>query len=325
MKQLTIMLTVQLACALWPCQATQQPSQASDSSHKQVASSPQQAKTAIQLFLKRTALRIIELEWTFGYNNQTPSASDRATAMLAGDMSQCPADFQQAWINQVRRPERNYIAPILRRYDISLADLRKELSRELQRIDPTVRPPIPLYDEDETPEKFDPMTCGTQRAILAAIAKLEAKLSGIDPAQAKVWKEAVTNVMIEFSLNFMETTVCMHTDGIPRQEVAALFDSINVQACPENFRNAWAHDLTFFKNGQFNSPELQLSPICRQYGVNEITILNFVKRKMREWGIGMPRQGSQDQFRHDMQELRNNLMSGRKIPVSPTQAPENRP
>ncbi len=274
--------------------------------------SPVQAKKSIERFLKRTALRIIEMEWTFGYDNKTPTDSDRARVMLSGGISDCPADFQEAWIKQTQRPGRNYAAPLLRKYEISMPELRDELSRELRKIDSRVRPPIPLYDEEEKPPRFDPMTCGPRDAILAAITKLDAKLSGIDPAQAAAWKQAIHDVMTEFMLSYMETAVCMNAAGIPRDDVSRMFNSIKVQACPEDFRKAWAHDIPFFCSGQFNSPELQLSPVCKKYGVDENAILTYIRRKMQEWDIATPTISTQPRFREDMKELRQNIMDGRK-------------
>ena len=274
--------------------------------------SPKQARKAIELFLKRTALRIIEMEWTFGYENRTPTESDRARVMLSGGISDCPPDFQEAWIKQTRHPGRNYAAPLLRQYGISMTELRNELSRELRRIDSRVRPPIPLYDDEEKPERFDPMTCGPRDAILAAVAKLDAKLSGIDPAQAAVWKQAIHDVMIEFMLSYMETAVCMNAAGIPRDDVSRMFNAINVQACPEDFRKAWAHDIPYFCNGQFNSPELRLSPVCKKYGVDEAAILTYIRKKMQEWDITTPTAATQPRFRDDMKDLRNNILAGRK-------------
>lgn len=282
------------------------------SSEMPAEQSPAQAKHSIERFLKRTALRMIEMEWTFGYNNKTPSSSDRAKAMLSGGLSDCPADFQEAWIKQVQRPGRNYAAPLLRKYDIKLANLRTDLTQELRKIDPSVRPPIPLYDDEETPQRFNPMTCGSRDAILASIAKLDAKLSGIDPVRADAWKQSIRDVMVEFMLGYMETAVCMNAAGIPRPDVSRIFNAINVQNCPEDFRKTWAHDLPFFCEGQFTSPELRLAPVCKKYGVDETEVLTYVRRKMQEWDISTPTISTQPRFREDMKDLRSNILSGRK-------------
>lgn len=258
-----------------------------------------------------TALWIIEMEWTFGYENRKPGPSDIARAMMAGDVTTCPEDFREAWLLQVRSPGRNYAAPVLRKYGVSLASLRKELQQELFRIDPSVRPPIPLYDEDEQPARYDPVTSGSRDAILAAVAKLRAKLYGVDPARALEWQKAVKRVMLEMTLAYMETMVCMNAAGIPRSEVETLFGSIDTKGCPEDFIRAWKHDLPYLQKGEFNSIELQLAPVSRKYGVDEADMIDLVKRKMNEWNLSMPAPATQPAFRQEFGALRSNLLDHR--------------
>lgn len=271
----------------------------------------EKGKKSIEKFLSLTSLWIIELEWTFGYDNRTPSQADRNRVMLAGDVSSCPADFREAWMQQVRRPGRNYIAPVLRKYGVNLADLRQRLQGELFRIDPTVKPPIPLYDEDEKPERYDPSTSGARAAILKAVESLRTKINGIDPKMAVQWKAAVRRVMLEFSLSYIETVTCMNAAGIRRSEVQALFHSIDTKGCPSDFVKAWQHDLPYFLNADFDNEALELAPLCKKYGVDEAGVLEFVKKKMGEWEIAMPNAAGQPAFRNEMKQLRSNLLEHR--------------
>lgn len=254
---------------------------------------------------------MIELEWTFGYENRTPTANDRAKAMLAGDVTACPADFQEAWLLQVRNPNRNYAAPLFRKYNVKLSELRKDLQADLFRIDPAVKPPIPLYDEDEKPERFDPVTCGSRDAILKAVTKLRAKLNGIDPSKALQWQQSVKKVMLAFTLNYVETIVCMNVAGIPRSEVEAMFKGIDTKECPPDFIKAWEHDLPYFFRAEFGSRELQIPPVCKRYGVDESVLLDYVKGKMGEWNLRTPTKATQPEFRLEFKHMRANILDHR--------------
>ena len=101
--------------------------------------------------------------------------------------------------------------------------------------------------------------------------------------------------MLEFTLAYMETAICMDTAGIRESQVRELFASIRTEGCPEDFRRAWQHDLPFFLKGRFTGPELTLK----------------VRRKMKEWDIQPPTPQTQDAFRRDMREIRENMLGGR--------------
>lgn len=132
------------------------------------APEPAEAKQAIEQFLGLTAIWMLEMEWTHAYANKTPKAEDFRNAMLAAGLQQCPSDFQEAWLRQTNKPGRNYAAPVLRKYGVSLKDLRERLQGKLFKINSRVHPPIPLYDEDEQIPRMDPRTCGDPKAILEA-------------------------------------------------------------------------------------------------------------------------------------------------------------
>lgn len=133
------------------------------------APEPAEAKQAIEQFLGLTAIWMLEMEWTHAYANKTPKAEDFRNAMLAAGLQQCPSDFQEAWLRQTNKPGRNYAAPVLRKYGVSLKDLRERLQGKLFKINSRVHPPS-LYDEDEQIPRMDPRTCGDPKAILEALA-----------------------------------------------------------------------------------------------------------------------------------------------------------
>ena len=81
---------------------------------------PETPRQAIEQFLGLTAIWMLEMEWTHAYANKTPKAEDFRNAMLAAGLQQCPADFQEAWLRQTAKPGRNYAAPVLRKYGVSL-------------------------------------------------------------------------------------------------------------------------------------------------------------------------------------------------------------
>lgn len=272
---------------------------------------PKDPKQAIEQFLSLTAIWMLELEWTHAYVNKTPKAEDFGNVMLAAGLHNCPADFQEAWIKQANKPGRNYAAPVIRKYGISLADLRERLQGKLFKINPLVHPPIPLYDEDEKIPRLDPRSCGKPQDILNALATLKAQVMGISPTQMNQFKQAIDRVMLEFMLAYMETSVCINAAGILESQVKALFTPINTTQCPKDFQEAWEHDLPFFLKGQFNGTFLQLSPVCKKYGINEQDILLKVRKKMAEWDIQAPTPQTQDSFRKDMQEVRENLLGGK--------------
>lgn len=269
-------------------------------------------RQAIEQFLGLTAIWMLEMEWTHAYANKTPKAEDFRNAMLAAGLQQCPADFQEAWLKQTARPGRNYAAPVLRKYGISLKNLRERLQGRLLNINPRVHPPIPLYDEDEKIPRMDPRTCGDPAAILNALAVLRAQVMGLTPEQMERARASIERVMLEFTLAYMETTICMNTAGIRESQVKNLFSPINTDACPEDFRRAWKHDLPFFLQGRFTGHELALSPVCKKYGVHDQELFRKVRRKMDEWDIRPPTPQTQDAFRRDMQEIRENMLGGRK-------------
>ena len=98
------------------------------------APKPETPRQAIEQFLGLTAIWMLEMEWTHAYANKTPKAEDFRNAMLAAGLQQCPADFQEAWLRQTARPGRNYAAPVLRKYGVSLKDLRERLQGKLFKI-----------------------------------------------------------------------------------------------------------------------------------------------------------------------------------------------
>lgn len=273
--------------------------------------SQSEGKSAIEKFMSVTALWIIELEWTFGYGNKTPNATERAKAMLAADVTTCPSDFQEAWLMQVKNPRRNYIAPVLRKYKVNLSDVRGKLQKQLRDIDSSINPPIPLYDEDEKPERFDPMKCGSRDNILTAIAKLRAKLNGFDPDQYLSWQKSIRNVMMAFTLSYMEIVLCSNAAGLDAEERKNMFAGIDTRGCPNDFIKAWKHDLVFFTRGDFGSEELKVPAMCKRYGVDETELLNFLKNKMREWEIKPPNIFNQSDFRKQYGLLRSNVMDYR--------------
>ena len=142
------------------------------------APKPEPPRQAIERFLGLTAIWMLEMEWTHAYANKTPKEEDFRDAMLAAGLQQCPEDFQKAWLRQTARPGRNYAAPVLRKYGVSLKDLRERLQGILFKINPRVHPPIPLYDEGEQIPRMDPRSCGDPKAILEALAALRARLWG---------------------------------------------------------------------------------------------------------------------------------------------------
>lgn len=275
------------------------------------APEPAEPRQAIERFLGLTAIWMLEMEWTHAYANKTPKAEDFRDAMLAAGLQQCPEDFQEAWLRQASRPGRNYAAPVLRKYGVSLKDLRERLQGQLFRINPRVHPPIPLYDEDEQAPRMDPRTCGDPKAILGSLAALRAQIMGLTPAQLARARQSIERVMLEFTLAYMETATCMNTAGIRESQVRELFAPIRTEGCPEDFRRAWQHDLPFFLKGRFTGPELTLSTVCKKYGVNEQKLFLKVRRKMKEWDIQAPTPQTQNAFRRDMQEIRENMLGGR--------------
>ena len=94
-------------------------------------------------------------------------------------------------------------------------------------------------------------------------------------------------------------------------QVRELFAPIRTEGCPEDFRRAWQHDLPFFLKGRFTGPELTLSTVCKKYGANEQELFLKVRRKMKEWDIQPPTPQTQDAFRRDMREIRENMLGGR--------------
>lgn len=227
------------------------------------APKPEAPRQAIEQFLGLTAIWMLEMEWTHAYANKTPKAEDFRNAMLAAGLQQCPADFQEAWLRQTARPGRNYAAPVLRKYGVRLKDLRERLQGKLFKINPRVHPPIPLYDEGEQIPRMDPRTCGDPKAILEALAALRAQIMGLTPAQLARARQSIERVMLEFTLAYMETAICMDTAGIRESQVRELFAPIRTEGCPEDFRRAWQHDLPFFLKGRFTGPELTLSAVCK--------------------------------------------------------------
>lgn len=254
---------------------------------------------------------MLEMEWTHAYANKTPKAEDFRNAMLAAGLQQCPADFQEAWLRQTARPGRNYAAPVLRKYGVRLKDLRERLQGKLFKINPRVHPPIPLYDEGEQIPRMDPRTCGDPKAILEALAALRAQIMGLTPGQLARARQSIERVMLEFTLAYMETAICMDTAGIRESQVRELFASIRTEGCPEDFRRAWQHDLPFFLKGSFTGLELTLSAVCKKYGADEQELFLKVRRKMKEWDIQPPTPQTQDAFRRDMREIRENMLGGR--------------
>lgn len=267
-------------------------------------------KKAIEQFMKLTALYLIELQWNDGYNNRIPNQAARAKAMLAGNISDCPQDFQEAWLRQVQNPRRNYSAPILRKYGITLAPLRKELQEALYAFDSSVRVPVPLYDEEEAPPKFDPMTCGKRQNILNAVTKLKWQLSGINPNQIPLLQQEIRKVMLAFTLHYLEAMVCLQYHQLSAADVTMMFQGIDVSRCPADFRKAWQHDLPYFLNGQFTRPDLQVQPVALRYGIDEAEIIQFVRKKMKEWEIDNPTTKKKlPSFRKDLNDLKVNILS----------------
>ena len=302
----TLVSVVLLTCSLPPA--------ASGNTAAQPVATPnaQEPKKAIEQFLSLTAIWMLELEWTHAYVNKTPKAEDFRKAMLAAGLQDCPADFQEAWLKQAAKPGRNYAAPVLRKYGISLKDLRERLQGSLFKINPSVRPPIPLYDEEEKIPRMDPRTCGNPKDILKALAALRAQVMGLTPAQLEKAARSIERVMLEFTLAYVETSICMNTGGIRESQVRELFSPINTEQCPEDFRRAWRHDLPFFLKGRFTGSELALSPLCKKYGVDEQELLLRVRKKLAEWDVKPPTPRTQAEFRRDMQEIRENMLGGRK-------------
>lgn len=196
------------------------------------APEPAEAKQAIEQFLGLTAIWMLEMEWTHAYANKTPKAEDFRNAMLAAGLQQCPSDFQEAWLRQTNKPGRNYAAPVLRKYGVSLKDLRERLQGKLFKINSRVHPPIPLYDEDEQIPRMDPRTCGDPKAILEALAALRAQVMGLTPDQLAQARQSIERVMLEFTLAYMETAICMNTAGIRESQVRELFAPIRTDGCP---------------------------------------------------------------------------------------------
>ena len=134
---------------------------------------------------------------------------------------------------------------------------------------------------------------------------------GLTPAQLSQARQSIERVMLEFTLAYMETAICMDTAGIRESQVRELFAPIRTEGCPEDFRRAWQHDLPFFLKGRFTGPELTLSTVCKKYGANEQELFLKVRRKMKEWDIQPPTPQTQDAFRRDMREIRENMLGGR--------------
>lgn len=271
----------------------------------------QSEKKAIEQFMMLTALYMMEMQWNTGWMNRTPDRNERARIMISADMSSCPQDFREAWLKQVDNPKRNYAAPALRKYGVSLSGLRKRMEQDFLSINPGIRPAVPLFDEGEPTPSIDLRTCGSRENILKAISALKAKLYGIDPAMAPAWKKAVERVMIEFTMNYMEAMVRLQFRQLSADDVERLFKGIKLDQCPAPFSKAWQHDLPFFIEGQFGSPELRLAPAALRYGVDQIQVMDFVKKKMREWEIETPTAVSLPKFIKEMQELRENILSNR--------------
>lgn len=276
------------------------------------ASPSMEPRKAIEQFLSLTAIWMLELEWTHAYANKTPKAEDFRNAMLAAGLHQCPEDFQEAWLRQTEKTGRNYAAPVLRKYGVDLKDLRERLQGKLFRINPQVRPPIPLYEENEPIPRMDPRTCGDPRAILDALSALRAQIMGLTPAQLNRARQSIERVMLEFTLAYMETAICMEAGGIRESRVKELFSPIHTEQCPEDFRQAWNHDLPFFLKGRFTGEQLAVPLVCKKYGVSQEELILSVRKKMKEWDVQPPSPRTQATFRRDMQEIRENMLGGRK-------------
>ena len=159
---------------------------------------------------------------------------------------------------------------------------------------------------------MDPRTCGNPKDILKALAALRAQVMGLTPAQLEKAARSIERVMLEFTLAYVETSICMNAGGIRESQVRELFSPINTEQCPEDFRRAWRHDLPFFLKGRFTGSELALSPLCKKYGVDEQELLLHVRKKLAEWDVKPPTPRMQAEFRRDMQEIRENMLGGRK-------------
>lgn len=132
---------------------------------------------------------------------------------------------------------------------------------------------------------MDPRTCGDPKAILEALAALRAQVMGLTPAQLSQARQSIERVMLEFTLAYMETAICMDTAGIRESQVRELFAPIRTEGCPEDFRRAWQHDLPFFLKGRFTGPELTLSAVCKN---TEPTSRNSFSRCDENEGMGYP-------------------------------------
>lgn len=302
---------IPIALALAPC-CLNAPASGETPAQAAPAPSRRDPAEAIEQFLSLTAIWMVELEWTHAYVNKTPKPEDFRKAMLAAGLTDCPPDFQEAWLKQAAKPGRNYAAPVLRKYGISLKDLREKLQGRLFKINPSVHPPIPLYDEDEQIPRLDPRTCGDPKDILNALAALRAQVMGLTAAELGKARQSIERAMLAFTLAYLETTICMNAGGIRESQVKELFAPIRTEDCPEDFRKAWSHDLPFFLKGRFTGNELTLSPVCKKYGVNEQELFLNVRKKMAEWDVKFPTPQTQAAFRRDMQEIRENMLGGRK-------------
>ena len=253
---------------------------------------------------------MLEMEWTHAYANKTPKAEDFRNAMLAAGLQQCPRTFRKHGCG--KRPGR---AAITR---LRPAQVRRQAERpqgrlqgKLFKINPRVHPPIPFTTKVNKFHAWIRAHAETPKAILEALAALRAQIMGLTPGQLARARQSIERVMLEFTLAYMETAICMDTAGIRESQVRELFASIRTEGCPEDFRRAWQHDLPFFLKGSFTGLELTLSAVCKKYGADEQELFLKVRRKMKEWDIQPPTPQTQDAFRRDMREIRENMLGGR--------------
>ncbi len=275
------------------------------------APKPETPRQAIEQFLGLTAIWMLEMEWTHAYANKTPKAEDFRNAMLAAGLQQCPADFQEAWLRQNGQAGTQLCGS-------RPAQVRRQPERpqgkapgQTVQNQPSGASTHPLYDEGEQIPRMDPRTCGDPKAILEALAALRAQVMGLTPAQLSQARQSIERVMLEFTLAYMETAICMDTAGIRESQVRGTVRPHQNRRMPGRLPARLAARSAFSFSKAASRGRADSLHRLQKYGANEQELFLKVRRKMKEWDIQPPTPQTQDAFRRDMREIRENMLGGR--------------
>lgn len=148
------------------------------------------------------------------------------------------------------------------------------------------------------------------KAILEALAALRAQVMGLTPAQLSQARQSIERVMLGSRWPTWKppSAWILRASGKARSGTVRPHQN---RRMPGRLPARLAARSAFLSQRPLHGAGADSLHRLQKYGANEQELFLKVRRKMKEWDIQPPTPQTQDAFRRDMREIRENMLGGR--------------